>query len=85
MRGVPILQTTTTTLPIKILITARLLVYVNGVPIQQPKRVNSYPQSSGKLPGSLFNGRSLRGKSPNQDPHGRLALNPHVRFYGWQA
>jgi hypothetical protein len=64
-------------LPIKIPFTTGLLVYGNGVPIQQLKKVNSYPQLGGDLPRGLPNGGSLRGGSINQDPHGGPPPNPH--------
>jgi hypothetical protein len=44
VKGVLVQQTIiTTTLFVNIPITTILLIYGNGVPIQQPKRVNSYP------------------------------------------
>jgi hypothetical protein len=64
VRGVPIQQIIATTLPANIPITTRLLVYGNGVTIQQPKRANSYPQLGGESPrsspsGGLSGGGSL--------------------------
>jgi hypothetical protein len=66
MEGVPIQQTMTTILPINVFVTIGLLVYGNGVPIQQPKRANSYPQSDGELFESSLNGGSLKGRSLDQ-------------------
>jgi hypothetical protein len=42
-RGVLVQQATTIARPINILVTTRLFVYGNGVPIQQPRRANLYP------------------------------------------
>ncbi len=56
-RDVPIPQAMIVTLPINIIVTIGLPIYGNGVPIQQPKKVNSYPCPSGELPrGSLGGG-----------------------------
>jgi hypothetical protein len=49
-RGVLVPQVTTFALHVNIPITIGLLVYSNGVPIWQPKKVNSYPQPSGESP-----------------------------------
>ncbi len=79
----PIPQAMITTLPINIHVTIGLLVYGNGVPIQQPKRVNSYPRPSGKLSRGLPNRRLPKIGSPNQKPPRGLPPNPFVNFYGW--
>jgi hypothetical protein len=50
-RYVFIPQATIVTLPIKIIVTTKLPIYGHGVSIQQPKKVNSYPQHGGELPG----------------------------------
>jgi hypothetical protein len=42
-RGVHVQQIMTMTLPINVHVTTGLLVYSNGVPIQQPIKANSYP------------------------------------------
>jgi hypothetical protein len=54
-----------TTLPVNIHFSIGLHVYGNGVPIQQPKKVNSYPQPGGKSLGGSPNGGSPRKGSLN--------------------
>jgi len=76
-------QATTFAIFINIPITTRLLIYGNGVPIQQPKRVNSYPQPNGKSLWGSPNKRSPKGGSPYQNPLGGPPPNPLVGFYGW--
>jgi hypothetical protein len=91
VKGVHVQQTMEIILPINIIITTRLPIYGNGVPIQQPKRANSYPQPSGELHRGSHNGRSpgggLRDQAPLEGlppyPHGGLPLDSHVGFYGW--
>jgi hypothetical protein len=75
----------TNNLPINIHVTIGLPVYGNGVHIQQPKRVNSYPRLNGGLLRGLPNGKSPRRGSHDQNPLGRPPPNPLVGFYGWQA
>jgi hypothetical protein len=76
---------TTIDLPINIHVTIGLPFYGNGVPIQQPIRVNAYLQPRGKPPGGLPNGGLPIGGSSDQYPHGGPPRNPPVGFYGWQA
>ncbi len=78
-------QATIVVLPIKIHVTTRLLVYGNGVPILQPRKVNSYPRPSGEPLGGSPNGGSPGGGSFDRNPARGLPPNPHVRIYGWQA
>jgi hypothetical protein len=58
MRNVPIQQTTIVVLHVNVLVTTKLPIYGNGVPIQQTIRANSYPQLGGESPGASLNGRS---------------------------
>jgi hypothetical protein len=46
----------------------RLLVYGDGMPLQQLRRANSHPQLDGKPLGGSLNGGSPQGGSHEQDP-----------------
>ncbi len=55
-RGVFVPEAMTTALGVNIPITIGLPIYGNGVPIQQPIRVNSYPWPIGESLRGLLNG-----------------------------
>ncbi len=84
-RGVHVPQAMIIVLPVNIHVTNWLPIYGNGVFIQQPKKVNSYPQLGGEPPRRLPNGGFLGRGSLDRNPHGGLPPNPRVGFYGWQA